>query len=93
MVDEGYIKRTDVMDTKPARSIQVTLKYGPEGQDVVNNIKRISTPGCRVYKSSDELKPVIGGYGIAVVSTSKGVFSDRVCRAQKIGGEVICEIR
>jgi small subunit ribosomal protein S8 len=94
LVDEGYLIRCDVMETKPAGTISVGLKYAESGDPVMRTIQRISKPGCRRYMASEELKaPVINGFGIRVVSTSRGVLSDRVCRAQKIGGEVLCEIR
>ena len=91
--DEGYISRVDVMDTKPARTIKVGLKYSDNGESVIHNIKRISKPGLRSYKGSDELKEVLNGFGVAIVSTNKGILSDRVCRKMKIGGEVLCEVR
>lgn len=92
--DEGYVTRVDTMDTKPAGTIKVELKYADDGMPVISRLQRISTPGCRVYMNSDQLKrPVISGFGIRVVSTSRGVLSDRVCRDQKIGGEVLCEVR
>lgn len=92
--DEGYLTRCDILDTKPGRTIRVGLKYTEDGEPVIAAIKRISTPGCRRYMNHDELRtPVINGYGIRVLSTSKGVLSDRVCRSQKIGGEVLCEVR
>jgi len=90
--DEGYIERFDVLDTKPARSLQVQLKYGAGGEGVIHNIKRISTPGCRIYLGKAQLKPIIRGFGISILSTSKGILSDRACRKQNLGGEVICII-
>lgn len=91
--DEGYIERIDVLDTKPARTMQVQLKYGPGGEGVIHSVDRISTPGCRVYRGKTELKPVIRGYGITILSTSRGILSDRACRKQNLGGEVLCEVR
>jgi small subunit ribosomal protein S8 len=93
LVDEGYIRRFDVLDTQPAKTIKVALKYGPEGEHVIREIKRVSKPGCRVYRSRSELKPIIHGYGISIVSTSKGVLSDRACHSGNIGGEVLCTVK
>ena len=91
--DEGYLSRVEVMDTKPARTIKVALKYSEDGESVIHNIKRISKPGLRTYNGKKELAPVLQGYGIAIVSTNKGILSDRVCRQMNIGGEVLCEVR
>jgi small subunit ribosomal protein S8 len=91
--DEGYIERFDVLDTKPGRTISLKLKYGPTGERVINEIKRISTPGLRIYKRRSDLRPVIRGFGIAILSTSRGILSDRICRKQNLGGEVLCEVR
>lgn len=93
LVDEGYVRRFEVLDTKPAKTIRVGLKYGTEGESVIHKIKRVSKPGRRVYRKTQELARIIQGYGISVVSTSKGVLSDRACRAAKVGGEVICVVR
>ena len=74
------------------QSEQLHLKYGPNGERVIRRIRRISKPGCRVYSGSTDLKPVLGGLGISVISTSRGVISDREARQRKLGGEVLCEI-
>lgn len=89
---EGFIGDYAVIDSKPAKTIQVYLKYGPEGQLVINRIDRASKPGRRLYKSVDELGTVQNGMGIYVVSTPKGVLSDRECRKQRVGGEVLCKV-
>ncbi len=91
--EEGYIERFDVLDTKPARTIQVALKYGPHGEAVIHSVDRVSTPGCRVYAGRNDLKPVIRGFGISILSTSKGIMSDRACKKQNLGGEVLCTIK
>lgn len=91
--DEGYISRVDVMDTRPARTIKVGLKYADNGESVIHNIKRISSPGLRAYRGGKDLNEVLNGFGIAIVSTNKGILSDRVCRKMNIGGEVLCEVR
>lgn len=90
--DEGYLSRVDVLDTKPAKTIKVALKYAANGERVIHALNRISTPGRRVYRGSKELRPVVNGFGVAIVSTSKGILADRTCREQRIGGEVLCEV-
>jgi small subunit ribosomal protein S8 len=72
--------------------LRVYLKYGPEGERVIRHLRRASTPGRRLYRGHKELPPVLNGLGIAVVSTSKGVMSDRRARAERVGGEVICTV-
>lgn len=90
---EGFIGSFDVIETKPAKTIKIKLKYGPAGEMVIQELKRMSTSGRRYYAGRQELKPVIRGYGITVVSTSKGILSDRECRKQKLGGEVLCRVK
>jgi small subunit ribosomal protein S8 len=89
---EGYIQDYDVIDDGHQGLIRVTLKYDPEGRPVIQRIDRTSTPGRRVYSSADDLPKVLGGMGIVIVSTSKGVMSDRACRQAHIGGEVLCMV-
>ena len=89
---EGYIKGHQRIDTKPAATLRIELKYGPEGEDIINSIQRTSRPGRRTYAGVDELKPVKRGQGIAIVSTSKGILSDRECRRERIGGEVLATV-
>ena len=89
---EGYIEGYQVASEGCRSNIVVQLKYGPEGEQVINTIKRFSTPGCRRYRGVDQIPKVRGGLGIAVVSTNKGVLSDRECRAQRVGGEVLCTV-
>ena len=75
-----------------AKLLRLHLKYGPNGERVIRTIRRVSKPGRRVYSRSLELRPVLGGLGISVISTSRGVISDREARQRKLGGEVLCEI-
>ncbi len=89
---EGYIQGYDVIDDGHQGLIRVTLKYDPEGRPVIQRIDRTSTPGRRVYASADDLPKVLGGMGIVIVSTSKGVMSDRGCRQAHVGGEVLCTV-
>ena len=90
--DEGYIWDWQFVQAAPSPLIKIDLKYGPQGERVVQRIDRVSKPGCRVYQGWKDLKPVLDGMGICVISTSKGVMSDRQARARKLGGEVICRI-
>jgi small subunit ribosomal protein S8 len=89
---EGYIQDYDFIEDGNQGLIRVTLKYDPEGKPVIQRIDRTSTPGRRVYSSADDLPKVLGGMGIVIVSTSKGVMSDRACRQAHIGGEVLCTV-
>ncbi|MGQ0626630.1 MAG: 30S ribosomal protein S8 [Phycisphaerales bacterium] len=88
--DEGYITGYDVIDDGRSGTIKVKLKYGPRGERILNTLKRESKPGCRVYRRVDELPRPMQGLGIAIVSTSRGVMSDRKCRTEKVGGELLC---
>lgn len=76
----------------PGLILRVYLKYGPEGEQVIRHLERVSRPGLRRYVKHDDLKPVLDGLGIAVLSTSKGVMSDRAARAAKLGGELLCHV-
>ncbi|MCC6407841.1 MAG: 30S ribosomal protein S8 [Planctomycetes bacterium] len=90
--EEGYLANVSVEPAVPQSKLKVDLKYGPDGERVIRTIERVSTPGRRVYSSPKELVPVLKGLGIYVLSTSKGVMSDRAARAQNIGGEVLAKI-
>ena len=92
LLDEGYIKSVDYIDDGLQGQIKVTLKYAAGKESVIKGLKRISKPGLRVYAKSDEIPKVLGGLGIAIVSTSKGVMTDKVARQQGIGGEVLAYI-
>jgi len=89
---EGYIADYTVVETEPQDSLEVTLKYGPKKERTISGIRRISKPGLRVYAKKDELPRVLGGLGIAVISTSHGVMTDRLARKEGVGGEVIAYI-
>jgi small subunit ribosomal protein S8 len=89
---EGYIWDFEVLDEKPSQILRVNLKYGPNGERIIQEIKRISKPGCRVYKKSRELPVVLEGMGISVVSTSQGILSNREAQSKGVGGEVLCSI-
>lgn len=89
---EGYIEDFDRIDDGKQGILRITLKYDQEGVAIISEIKRISKPGRRIYSSVADLPHVRGGMGIAVVSTSKGVMSDRNCREAKVGGEILCTV-
>ena len=89
---EGYIWDWAEEDTKPARSLRLDLKYGPNGERVLQRVKRVSKPGRRVYHKANDLRPVLNGMGITIISTSHGVVSDREARQKNIGGEILAEV-
>jgi len=89
---EGFIEGYDRIDDGKQGFLRITLKYDPDGGSVITEIQRVSKPGCRRYSSVDDLPVVLGGMGITVVSTSKGIISDRNCRESKVGGEVLCTV-
>ena len=90
--DEGYIAGYDVIDDGRQGQIRVKLKYGPRGEVLIHKIERQSKPGRRVYSGVETLPRPIQGLGIAIVSTSKGVLSDRKCRTERVGGELLAVI-
>jgi small subunit ribosomal protein S8 len=92
MRDEGYIKDYEYIADSKQGVIRVYLKYGPNREKVITGIKRISKPGLRVYVQKDEVPKVLGGLGTAVVSTSKGLMTDKKARKAGLGGEVVCYI-
>lgn len=87
--DEGFIKGYQVIEDGKQGVIRITLKYGPKNEKVISGLKRVSKPGLRYYASAEELPRVLKGLGIAIVSTSKGIMTDKQARAQHIGGEVL----
>ena len=92
LLDEGFIDGFNVTDDSKQGIITIDLKYGPNEEKVISGIKRISKPGLRVYARANEVPKVLGGLGIAIVSTSKGLVTDKVARKEGIGGEVICYV-
>ena len=90
--EEGFIIEYEVVEGKPVGQLTITLKYGPKKQKTIRGLKRISKPGLRVYAGKDDLPRVLGGLGTAVISTSKGVMTDRDARQAGVGGEVIAYI-
>jgi small subunit ribosomal protein S8 len=90
--DEGYIGKFEAVEEGVQGAIEIDLKYGPDGEKVISHIQRASKPGRRVYRGIGDLKPVLNGLGIAVLSTSQGIMSDRQARRVNMGGEVLCEV-
>ena len=89
LVNEGFVKSAEVVENDGKSDIVITLKYGAKNEKVITNLKRISKPGLRVYCGYEQLPKVLGGLGVAIVSTSKGVMTDKAARAAHIGGEVL----
>ena len=92
LLDEGYIKGYDVVEDDKQGMIKIDLKYSQDGERVISGLKRISKPGLRVYVKCGDVPKVLGGLGIAIISTSKGIITDKMARQEKVGGEVICYV-
>lgn len=90
--EEGYIRDYEVIADRKQGVLRLYLKYGPNKQKVITGLKRISKPGLRVYANKDNIPKVLGGLGIAVISTPKGIMADRTARREGVGGEVICYV-
>jgi len=92
LVDEGYISGYEVADAtdRPGKTLRIDMKYSPERQRVISGIKRVSKPGLRVYRKADKVPRVLGGLGVAVLSTSRGLMTDREARKRRMGGEILC---
>ena len=92
ITEEGYVEGYTVEDTKPQKTLHITLRYGKKRAKVIRGIRRISKPGLRIYSTAEKLPRVLGGLGTAVVSTSKGMMCDRDARKNGVGGEVIAYV-
>ena len=90
--DEGFIKDFEWVNETPQGILRIYLKYGPQKSRVITGLRRISKPGLRVYASKEEIPRVLGGLGVAVLSTSKGLMTDKKARMEGVGGEVLCYI-
>jgi len=90
--EEGFIKNYKVIDDKKQGILNVTLKYAEDNRSVISGLKRVSTPGCRIYCTRDSVPKVLDGLGLVIVSTSRGVMTGRACEEQGAGGEVLCSI-
>ena len=90
--EEGFIDSYSVTPGKPSSTLEIRFKYGPDGEKVIRHIQRISKPGCRVYKGSKQIPDVLRGLGIHILSTPRGILSDRSARKEGVGGEVLCKV-
>ena len=90
LVDEGFIEKYDIIEDDNFKSIHITMKYGKDkNEKIISGLKRISKPGLRIYAGAEELPKVLGGLGIAIISTNKGLLTDKEARKQNVGGEVL----
>jgi small subunit ribosomal protein S8 len=92
LLREGFIRSVDVVGEAPKQKIKITLKYGPDRESVITGLQRISRPGLRTYVNADDVPRVLGGLGIALLTTSRGILTDREARKSRTGGEVLCQI-
>ncbi len=93
LVEEGYIAKYDIVEDGNFKTIRITLKYGADkNEKIISGLKRISKPGLRVYASKENLPKVLGGLGIAIISTNKGIVTDKVARQLNVGGEVLAYV-
>jgi len=92
LLEEGFIRNYTRIDDGKQGILKIDLKYGPNGERVISGLKRISKPGLRVYVRKDQVPKVLGGLGIAILSTSKGVITDKKAREEGVGGEVLCYV-
>ncbi len=90
--EEGFIDGIQVVEDGPGQTLRLTLKYGPERKRVITGLRRISRPGRRVYTGKEDVPRVLGGLGVAVLSTSRGIMTDKQARREGVGGEVLCYI-
>ena len=92
LTEEGYINGFDLIEDNAQGTIKVQMKYGANNEKVISGIKKISKPGLKVYAKANDIPKVLGGLGIAIISTSKGIISDKEARKLQVGGEVICHV-
>ena len=92
LLEEGFVRGYDVIEDEKQGIIRIQLKYGQTGERVISGLKRISKPGMRVYADKHEVPKVLNGLGISIISTSKGILTDRQARKENVGGEVICYV-
>ncbi|HYM00357.1 MAG TPA: 30S ribosomal protein S8 [Blastocatellia bacterium] len=90
--DEAFISNYKVVGEGARRVIRVYLRYGPRGERILSQLERVSRPGCRVYVGSDTIPKVLGGLGVNVLSTSRGLMTDKQARREKLGGEILCRV-
>lgn len=89
---EGFVWDHETIDGEPVKTLRVSLKYGPNGEQIIQHIERISKPGCRVYIGVSEMRDIRQGTGVSVLSTSKGVLSNREAKKEGVGGELLCQL-
>ncbi len=90
---QGYIEDFEFLENDPVkRQMRIILKYTSEGLPMIRHLQRVSTPGRRVYRSADDLRPVLNGLGVGIISTSQGLLTDKEARRQRVGGEILCEV-
>jgi small subunit ribosomal protein S8 len=90
--EEGFINNYKMIGDGARRNIRIYLRYGPKGEQVMSKLERVSRPGCRIYVNSTTIPSVLGGLGINIISTSRGVMTDRKARREKVGGELLCRV-
>jgi small subunit ribosomal protein S8 len=90
--EEGYVSTYKVVDENKRRVLRVFFRYTPDKRSVLTNLKRISRPGCRRYVGKNEIKPVVGGIGVSILSTPRGIMTGRTARKEGVGGELLCEV-
>lgn len=90
--EEGYIKNYKVIEDKKQGILNITLKYTDDNQSAITGLRRVSKPGCRIYCTKDSIPKVLDGMGVAIISTSKGILTDKQCEEMGLGGEVLCEV-
>jgi small subunit ribosomal protein S8 len=90
--EQGYIRGFDVVEESPRDVLRILLSYSKQGQPAIRHVERISKPGRRVYRGAESIRPVLNGLGIGIISTSRGLLTDREAREQRVGGEVLCEV-
>jgi len=91
--EQGYLESVQLLDSDPVKKqVRIYLRYTPEGEPLIRKIKRVSRPGRRVYKGAEEIRPVLNGLGVGIVSTSQGLMTDSQARQRRVGGEVLCEV-
>lgn len=91
--EQGYVESFEHLDSDPVKKqVRIYLRYTPDGEPLIRSIKRISKPGRRVYKGAEEIRPVLNGLGVGIISTSQGLLTDSEARQRRVGGEVLCEV-
>ena len=91
--EQGYVESYQVLEGDPVKKqVRIFLRYTPDGEPLIRSIKRISKPGRRVYKGAEEIRPVLNGLGVGIISTSQGLLTDAQARKRRVGGEVLCEV-